>query len=450
MSPASLFVVALGAVLSLPIVARVRQRRFDPFEPVVLFVAAYGVVFVVRPASMLVNGDLSYMDIDVRGTFPRAVLLALAGGVAFVCAYELSAGCAIGRRLASPSAISLRSGTIGAFVLVAVAAVGLYVMLSPAGGLRGFRLLFRGRSPELDDLTQRGGAYLLYASMLVVPAALILFSLAIRQRTTWRICVSALAFVLVLALTIPLGSRIFLLPLAGGAFTLLYLRRGARPRPALLLVLALLAVFASYALLVVREPSRRSHSGAELQALAEHPARAFYPVLHGHDAEMAPVLAAALHVVPSRLHHRYGAVVLGDLVLRPIPRPLWAGKPEPIEAQLVEALWPNLPGAHPSFTPLLFFYWDFGVPGVVVGMALFGLICRVLWEWFRRHDEALSAQLIFAMGLWMIVPGVRDDPVDTIVLASFMMLPLILVAEVPSAPWATIRPLLARARLSQR
>ena len=60
-SPSSMLVVALGIVLALPLVARAVQRRFDPFEPIVVFALAYGVMFVARPASMLVHGDLSVL-----------------------------------------------------------------------------------------------------------------------------------------------------------------------------------------------------------------------------------------------------------------------------------------------------------------------------------------------------------------------------------------------------
>src|SRR5439155_12349941 len=122
------------------------------------------------------------------------------------------------------------------------------------------------------------------------------------------------------------------------------------------------------------------HLSAYLRQFEERPYVALTPVIDGEDAEMAPVLAGALRVVPSRLHYRYGGALLGGLVLRPIPRQLWPEKPQPSGRQVVQVTWPELAKSHfsPEFSPLLVFYWAFGLAGVVAGMALFGLACRTL------------------------------------------------------------------------
>ena len=46
----------------------------------------------------------------------------------------------------------------------------------------------------------------------------------------------------------------------------------------------------------------------------------------------------------------------GRLFVRPIPRQLWRGKPQPGNERVVAAAWPNLAGYFaPSFSPLLSF-----------------------------------------------------------------------------------------------
>ena len=40
---------------------RIAQRRFDPFEPTVLFALAWGVMFVVRPLAMIAQSNYSYV-----------------------------------------------------------------------------------------------------------------------------------------------------------------------------------------------------------------------------------------------------------------------------------------------------------------------------------------------------------------------------------------------------
>jgi hypothetical protein len=450
-SPASLFVVGLSVVLVLPLVARAVRRKFDPFEPIVVFALAYGVMFVARPAYMLANGELSYFGVDIRATLPRALLLALSGGVAFVCGYELRAGRAFVPVLFRPREITTRAGVVGAMILITLALIALVVMLWPAGGYRRFTILLDGQTADMQGLLDAAGAYVVNATKLVIPAALLLLALAIRDRKRGVVVCAALTFAFALLLMIPLGARTFLLPLAGGFVTFAYVSRGVRPRSLTVVALAIFALAASYILTIVRTPPQRAHLGSTLRHLAERPDTLLEFAIHGQDAEMAPVLAAALHAVPSRLHYRYGGAVLGDLVLRPIPRQLWAGKPQPGEERLVGAIWPDLAKRfNPAFSPLLYFYWDFGIAGVFAGMALFGIACRTLYEWFLRHLESLTAQVIFATSLWLIVSGVRNNPVDTIVLASFVVLPLVLIERFSSLRRPIIRPLFARARLSQR
>jgi hypothetical protein len=451
-SASAVLVVGIGLTLAVPLAWRVITRRFDPFEPIFVFALAYGVVFVARPASMLADGDLSAFGVDIRTTLPRALLLALVGGVAFICAYELGAGRALARGAPKPCEITIRAGVVGSVILITLSLSALLVMVWPAGGYRRFTILLDGQTFEVQELYWRAGSYFFMGAMLIIPAAILLLGLAVRDRRFGLIVGATLTFAFALLLMVPLGARGFLLPLVGGAVTFTYVTHGARPRLATVGLLAMLALVVSYTLTVVRSPDQRAHLSEAMRHVIERPDTPIQFVLHGEDAAMAPVLAAALHVVPSRLEYRYGGAVFGDLATRPIPRQLWAGKPQPVEEQLVGAIWPRLAkfGFNPAFPPVLFFYWDFGVLGVFAGMALFGIVCRTLYEWFLRHRASVSAQLIFATALWFIVLGVRNSPVDTIVFASFVVLPLVLIERFSSLRRPIIRPIFARARLSQR
>ena len=85
-------VVAIAGVLVAPIAGRVVRRRFDPFEPIVLAVLAYGVMFVVRPAAMIADDARVFVGpretLDVSATFTETLLLALLGAVSLVVGYE--------------------------------------------------------------------------------------------------------------------------------------------------------------------------------------------------------------------------------------------------------------------------------------------------------------------------------------------------------------------------
>jgi hypothetical protein len=455
-SPASILVVGIGGLLALPLVARIVRRRFDPFEPIVIFALAYAAMFVARPAAMLVTGNLSYLGVDIRSTVPRMLVLALTGAVAFVCAYEFRAGRALARALPKPRELTASAGVVGAGIMIAVALVAVCAAVWPVGGTRRFTILLGGRSPETTHLISARGSYPLMAAMLVAPAALLLLALGLRERRRSLLVAAALTTAVALILTVPLGNRTFILPFAGGLITFWYVRRGARPRVVTVVALVLLAFIASYALETVREPGRRQHLDYYVQQFAHSPWIAFSPVSHGEDANMAPVLAGALRAVPSSLGYRYGGALFGDLVRRPIPRPLWPGKPKPPRMEVVQAVWPDQTrrGFQPEFSPLLIFYWDFGLAGVAAGMAVFGVAARTLYEWFLRHRGNLAAQLIFAISLWLVVAGGRNDPVETIVLACVLVLPLIVVERCSGRrrPVAAVAPAGAgaRARLSEK
>ena len=83
MSTVVLLSIGVGIVLVLPIAWRVRQRRFDPFEPVVIFALAWGVMFVVRPIAIVVRDDTNFYGVDIGSTLDTSVLLGLVGAVAF-------------------------------------------------------------------------------------------------------------------------------------------------------------------------------------------------------------------------------------------------------------------------------------------------------------------------------------------------------------------------------
>jgi hypothetical protein len=424
-STTSILVMGLGVVLALPIVWRIAQRRFDPFEPIVLFTLAWGAMFVVRPTAMLIDGNLSYFGRDISSTLPRALMLAFTGGVAFLVAYEVHVGRRLARRLPSPRVLEPAVAGIGAIAMAVLAFTALVIYFK---GFSHLNLLFGGRFDESGRILRDSSTYPYYASFLIVPAAVLLVGLAFRTRSLALRLGAAAAVALAVLRTAPLGDRVVLLPLFGGLLVFAYVGRGRRPGLPMLVVMLAGALVASYALLLYRYPESRSGVLPALESIGRHPSRPFRPILRGRDAEMAPVLAGALQVVPKKLHYRYGGAVLGDLVSRPIPRQLWNGKPDPPDQKVTETTWPGTtPYFDPSYTPVLFFYWDFGIYGVIAGMAVFGLAARAFFEWFLRFRDRLSAQLIFAVAVWFVVIGARDDPVDVISLAAFVVLPLIVV-----------------------
>ncbi len=171
---------------------------------------------------------------------------------------------------------------------------------------------------------------------------------------------------------------------------------------------------------------------------------------------MAPALAGALTAIPDPLGYRFGGATFGDRRTAPVPRELWADKPLPHVTEVTKEVWPvavETGGFNPAFTPVLSFYWDFGVFGVFAGMALLGVLARSLWEYFLRFRSSFAAQLLFATALCYLVVVLRHDPVLMTVWALILFVPLVAVlrSRLPRAsPRSRRRPSRAPRRASGR
>src|SRR5215207_393692 len=406
-------VVAIGIVLAIPIVLRIWRRRVDLFEPIVIFASAYGVMFVARPASMLASNHLAYdgpqRSTGVAATFSEMLMLALLGASAFVIGYELSLGPRIAARLRGPDEHDTRRLVVAALISASVAVLAFLIFLgsSPTSTLR---LILRGRSGELNQMVQETSFYLWFSSLLLVPATLVLTAVGLHRHSKRLLFAALLLGALFLFRTVPLGDRTSLLPFLGGLIVLYYLRRGARPSLAAVVAIVAAALLGSSFLSDLRGRDTRNESVSDTVIRAVRPDRIASPFLSGPDSEMAPVLAAALAVIPERLGYTYGKTVFGDLIARPIPRALWADKPEPPRDTLIARIWPVEAKNHtinPEFSVLLYFYWDFGVLGIAFGLLLYGIAARSLFEYFNLHRYSLEAQVVYSLGLWFVVIGLH-------------------------------------------
>jgi hypothetical protein len=109
---------------------------------------------------------------------------------------------------------------------------------------------------------------------------------------------------------------------------------------------------------------------------------------------------------------------------------LWPEKPRSSRQRLVATIWPveaARGGLNPEFSVLLYFFWDFSYPGVLLGLALYGVLARALFQYYLLHSSHLPVQVFFALGLWFLPFAVRDNPVDTTVNLTFGLAPILFV-----------------------
>ena len=396
-----------------------------------IFALAWGVMFVVRPLAIVIRDDTNFYGVDIGATLDEAVLFGLLGAVAFVVGYESPLGVRLAGRLpAPPDQVDTRSTRGGPSGPLPPGSSRSSSSSFPQEGWARSARSSEDAGPGLDELLETSPMYLWWASLLVIPAAFVAVALALTERRPAVVLVAAALLGIALVRTIPTGNRVFLLVLGGGILVFHYLRTRSRPRTVVLVVVPLLALFVSKAVLDLRYAENRQNVATIVERFVATPSRAFRPILEGPDAEMAPALAGALSVVPEQLPHRYGGATLGDLVRRPIPRQLWAGKPDPPGQQVVEVVWPEARetgGFDPAFTPLLFFYWDFGLLGLIVGLAAYGVAARTAYAYLRLYEGNLGVQIAFAAALWFLVVAVRQDPVSVVVEGTVVLLPIVAI-----------------------
>jgi hypothetical protein len=445
-----LLVAAIGGVLLAPVMWRVARRRFDPFEPIVLFAVAYGVMFVVRPAAMIAANSLVYVGprraLNVSATFTEMLSLALLGAIAFVIGYFLPLGSRFARLHRTPRQHVDVRRVVALCLFVGLTGLVAYALaVASDGGVRLLTAIFRSGSTALPG--GWGSTYGTFLFLIVVPAALILLALGLERRNA-RLLIAALCFAaLVLIPAFPLGSRITLLPFFGGIFVLYYVRRAARPSFRTILVVAVVAVVGSTFLSDLRGRATRHESVAATVVRATSPSRLANSITDGPDSEMAPVLAAALSVIPSQMHYTYGKTIFGDLAVRAIPRALWSGKPLIPRHRLIARIWPveSARGTiNVEFSTLLYFYWDFSFFGVIFGLAAYGVLARYLYSYFLLHQQRTYAQVLYSLSLWFVVIGLRDSPVDTLVRGVFVLAPvwgIFLLSRLPA--WSRSKPSIA-------
>jgi hypothetical protein len=79
---------------------------------------------------------------------------------------------------------------------------------------------------------------------------------------------------------------------------------------------------------------------------------------------------------------------------------------------------------HPEYSTLVYFFWDFGVFGVIIGLSALGLLARYVYEYLVLNQERAYAQVLYALSLWLFVIALRDGPVDAFVRAVFVVAPV--------------------------
>jgi hypothetical protein len=120
-------------------------------------------------------------------------------------------------------------------------------------------------------------------------------------------------------------------------------------------------------------------------------------------------LTQVLEVIPESHPHTYGGQIFYVLV-RPIPRVFWPGKPINSGFDFEAAI--GAPGDYVglSYTVAGEFYLDFGLPMVALGGFCYGLFAA-MWNRLLIEGRGPARPLLFGLGLLAMFGGIRSQQV---------------------------------------
>lgn len=426
---------AIGALLLIPLLQRWVTGSFDLFEPLMAFLAIYGLLFFARPIATLIEEEFVVFGYDIEQAIPSLLTVALIGLACFHLGYFLSWGERLGRRLPPlPSELRPRPMLVYALALIGAGLLLLATFIYSSGGVSALQELMRGRTEVNAQFFEASNQYISQGVYLLIPASLIVLITGVSKNRRAMILFALAVMLVIVMVSFPLGARRWLLILVGSAFTLMYLRTDTRPRLLPLIVVSLVVFFGG--ITFVRDARVAwFRESAGLTSIATEsftdPTYGLRRVVLGPDTMPAVALAVELTAVPDAVGYRYGTALLPDLAFSPIPRNLWPGKPLTAIDELRASLWGEPCNAAPGGTCLDLtllgdFYLDLGIPGVAGGMFLLGLALRALYSYYRANRDNPAVLLVYAATLPFIVLYVRAGLVPVAGWAGIIIGPLLL------------------------
>jgi oligosaccharide repeat unit polymerase len=447
----------LAGLLLVPVMIGIANGRMDIFEPIFIVNAAYFLYLVWGPSVDWLAGLHSLYGTDIVSTIGPATMHAAVSVAAMLVGYYVRFGGDAEHKAKPPAPVP--TNLVDTFVdpprdraamkYTAGLAVGAIICLCLTFNLTGWnwtRLLTLGQYGEAIThlwLIEQNPFlnYLLFTIEWFMPALMI--AVAFHKPRPRTRALIAFGFLLTFIAYTTLGFRYRILLLMVAPITYMYLLRRKRPGLGTLL-------FAGAALVLIiggiAGTRRATRVGDEIERemLQVDESRSRF----ANDLRIYPPYYALIQVFPTDHDFMWGTSYI-YVFLSPIPRQLWAGKPDAPVVTVLRAVFGSRGVqqglAYPNIGEM---YVNFGLPGEILGMALFGFLLRKLWTFVRRNAHDRWALIWYALWFPFLVQVVsRGYFVQIAQEFAFIFLP-VLVGRRFFGPASGLRQ--ARARSAER
>lgn len=431
-----------------------RAQSFDLFSPPVIVL---GLIAAQVPVQVLYEVLVSHANsVDVSSDhWARLLLIALGlsalGMLSFVASYSLAGSRVSAALVRAPKLVPSRDWTRSRVhtVVVVFSLLGLmcyWKFMSDAGGLAYVLRNLQAR------ISLSAGRHDLLAGVQLLPLASIIWQAFLarsnhvqgRARLVWR-----LHAVLSSAVLLSLGGRSALVSYWVALIVVRHYgtrKFGSRFVMAFALVAVVFIAMAGW---------YRASTADSATAPKFTPSRVFSPraianeVLN-YDISPLDVFILEIEKIPSQVSYRYGGSLL-ETVYQPIPRSFMHHKPAVLTAWYKSELLNRTDGGGIRSSALGEGYVNFGVVGVVLLMALYGVMGKAFYSRLRKSAAPDCFALVFyAIAVQYLIQVSIGTFDEATVIFVERLLPFAVVAGYIRAPQMMRRPTAIQAPFSSR
>jgi len=405
-------------VMAIAVVHRILSRKFDWFEPVNFFFLAMGIGFGFRGIYIALGYYDSPVGIAKVEDFEYYVNLAswygLLGMLVFLLGYSRGA---YAEKVASRipvyrPRIRIKVLYCVVFLYAVIGLLGLIVLIRESG--------FSFVSLAMANLSMKrhyleSGGYAAATPELITIAVLLLGIVHFTRKRTFLFWI-----LLLLASVWPIysSSRTSLFSIWLAVLVAYTFYRKRFPKK-VIVTIGLIVILSSSALVVVRGMHGKSSGAESIKGLAERAFRSITDNLLGGSALADVVVFAHIlsAVEPSHQDLKYGSTYL-TILARPVPRAWWRDKPVNLGNWVAIELYHRpysynergaiqVAGIPPHMVAEL--YWNFHVAGIIVGMFLFGFLCRILYEYIKVNRNNAHTVIIYSISTTYVLKFTMND-----------------------------------------
>ena len=430
----------LGVILLSPMVYDVVHKKFDIFEARNFVILGFFFFYLLIPLRLILKPKDSFFFSNIPFDYAMreisgATLLAVVGLIFFLVGYGINLKTGIGDRLFCYGNEWNRTKTvlvITAFFMVCL--MGYLMFFYYSGGIANVLLTERKMRWQYNYASP----YSMFLTKYIIPGILILYASMIDANKKLGLHKILIIFVCLLAVFF---ASVFVTGSRRNVLTLMlsmvifwhYFKRSISISKATGIIFGMVAfLFSTTIVRTFMHDYKRLFEQGVGSIVGAPTFELLYITLPTNVYEMFLTL---LRQVPESMGFLWGDTYF-RLFYIIIPRSIWPDKPGNI-SQLVPQLL-NVDFADRHITTSVTFigelYWNFGWFGIVVGMLVFGILAKMLYNYVIKHKDSKGAVLIYSVTISYIMELFRGTfHTTTLYYLATVLIPLVVFLRYTSA-----------------